>query len=63
MIGPASRIIARYLASLLVTAGYLLPEEARVLAMDPDVLMIIGMILGGGTEMAYGFARKKGWKL
>ena len=59
MIGPFSRIIARYLASAMVTYGLL--AEPDVIAMNPDVIMIIGLVLGGAVEMAYATAKKAGW--
>lgn len=63
MIGPASRILARYLAGGLVFIGFLLPEDAQIFATDPDIILIIGGVLTFVVEAAYGYAKKKGWNL
>lgn len=62
MLGPISRILARYLAASLVTIGLFLPEEANAIATDPDVILAIGGILAFIVEAAYSYAKKKGWK-
>lgn len=61
MIGPLSRIIARYAAAMLVTVGWLSPELGDSLAADPDVIMVIGLGLGLATEGFYALAKKLGW--
>ena len=62
MIGPLSRILARYLAGGLVFLGLLLPEEANTIATDPDIILVVGGVLAFLAETAYSFAKKKGWK-
>jgi len=60
MIGPLSRIIARYIAGALVTYGFFTaPEAAQI---NPDLVLIVGAILGGAVEMAYTYARRSGWR-
>lgn len=59
MIGPFSRIIARYIAGALVTYGFFTAPEAAQL--NPDIVFIVGMVLGGIVEMAYVFAKRVGW--
>lgn len=61
MIGPFSRIIARYLAGMLVSFGLLLPEDARVFGTDPDFILLVGGGLSFGVEVAYRVAKKRGW--
>jgi len=58
MIGPLSRIIARYIAGSLVTYGFLTaPEAAQI---NPDLVLIVGAILGGAVEFAYWLAKRWG---
>ena len=60
MIGPFARIIARYLAGALVTWGFFTAPEASQL--NPDIVLIVGAVLGAGVEMAYTLARRMGWR-
>ena len=59
MIGPLSRIIARYIAGALVTYGFFTAQDAAVI--NPDLEFIIGMVLGGIVELAYTYAKRVGW--
>ena len=61
MIGPLSRIAARWVAGGLVMSGLLLPADAQIIATDPDVIAIIGLAIGAITEFAYAQAKKRGW--
>ena len=61
MIGPLSRIIARWLSGGLVALGVFLPEDAQIFVSDPDVLLLIGGALGAFTEFMYAQAKKRGW--
>ncbi len=58
-----ARILARYLSGLLIGLGVVAPETA-VLAEDPQVQAFLAMLIGGvvglGTELAYGRARRDG---
>ncbi len=56
-----ARIIARYLAGALVAVGALAAGSEAKIAADPEVLMILGGILGAITEGFYALARKQGW--
>ena len=56
-----ARIAARYLAGGLVAAGAVAAGSEAQLATDPEVLMIVGGLLGAVTEGAYAAARKYGW--
>lgn len=60
MTGPISRIAARWLASALVTYGIVAPEYGA--ALDHDVALILGGVIGAATEGAYALARRKGWR-
>ena len=55
------RVIARYLSSALMTVGFLAPGLGAELARDPEVIGLIGLALGAGTETAWAMAVRKGW--
>ena len=55
------RIIARYLSGALVSYGVIPHEVGADLAVDPDVALVLGAIIGAATEGVYAFARKRGW--
>lgn len=59
MIGPLSRIVARWLASALVTYGLVAPDYSH--ALDGDLALVLGSALGLIVEGAYWIARKRGW--
>ena len=56
-----ARVFARYLSGALMTAGFLAPGLGAELARDPEVLGLIGLALGAGTETAWALAVRKGW--
>jgi hypothetical protein len=60
MIPVISRIIARYVSGGLMTIGVLSPDLASEFAMDPDVALVLGGIIGAATEAVYAWAKKKG---
>lgn len=53
MIGPISRIILRYLSAALVTYGLLSPDMGAQIAADPDLVALIGLIVGVAVEGGY----------
>lgn len=55
------RIVARYIAGALVAVGAVSAASEAQIANDPEMLMIIGGILGAVTETAYAMAVKNGW--
>ena len=59
MIAPLSRILARYIASALVTYGALAAPDAA--AVEPDIAMALGIVLAAVTEAAYVLAHRWGW--
>lgn len=61
MIGPLSRIAARWVAGGLVFTGLLLPADAQIIATDPDVIAVIGFAIGSIAEFGYALAKKRGW--
>lgn len=61
MVPVISRIIARYLSGGLMSIGLLSPDLAAQFAMDPDVALVLGAIIGAVTEGAYAFAKARGW--
>ena len=60
MIGPISRIFARWIASALVTYGVIAPEYGA--ALDADVATILGLAIGAATEASYMLAKRFGWR-
>lgn len=55
-----ARILARYLSSALVTAGFLAPDFAAQIGADPDIIMLVGAGLAAVAEWAYARAKKNG---
>lgn len=61
MIPVISRIVARYISGSLMTIGLLSPDMAQQFAVDPDVALVLGAIIGAATEGVYAFAKRRGW--
>jgi|AntRauTorcE11897_2_1112592.scaffolds.fasta_scaffold38223_2 hypothetical protein len=61
MIGPISRIILRYVSGAMVAYGLVPQDVGAEIAVDPDLLALLGLALGASTEIAYAFAVKRGW--
>lgn len=61
MAAVLSRIIARYLSGALVAYGVLPAEVGANMAVDPDVALVLGTIIGAATEGVYAFAKARGW--
>ena len=61
MIGPLSRIIARYLAGALVAYGFFAPGDAALI--EPDLALAVGAAAGAAVEAIYAIAKRKGWGL
>lgn len=59
MIGPISRIIARYISAALVTYGVMSPADAT--ALHPELVVIAGASLGAAVELFYAVAKRRGW--
>lgn len=53
---PIARILIRYVVGLIVGA-----DAADMLAGDPDVVTVAALALGAAVEVAYAFAKRKGW--
>jgi hypothetical protein len=60
------RIALRYLAAILVAHGWLVPEDARLIAGDPELAaaleIALGVLIGVCVETAYLIARRAGWR-
>lgn len=56
-----ARIAARYISGALMTIGFLPPDLAAEFAMDPDVALVLGGMIGAATEGVYAWAKSKGW--
>jgi len=61
MIGPISRIILRYLAAALVTYGIVPVNVGDQIAMDPDLIALLGLTLAASVELSYKLAKRRGW--
>jgi hypothetical protein len=71
---PLMRILARYLAGVLVGWGFLQADIASDLARDPDILGLLaigvdvlintlpGLIIATVTEWFYWLAKKLNWR-
>ncbi|MBI6628311.1 hypothetical protein [Pontibaca salina] len=62
MIGPLSRITLRWIASALVTYGLVTPDAGALIAVDPDLIALAGVIIGATVEGAYAIAKRNGWQ-
>lgn len=65
MTAPLIRILLRYTAGALVMYGIVSQGMGDTLASDPDVLMVmevvIGALMAAGVEGYYLLARRFGW--
>jgi len=59
MTGTIARIVARYIAGLMVSYGVM--AQSDVAAFMPDLVLLIGALLGLMTETFYAVAKRKGW--
>ena len=59
MTGTIARIMARYIAGLMVSYGVM--AQGDVAAFMPDLVLLIGALLGLMTETFYAVAKRKGW--
>jgi len=55
------RIVMRYLSGALVSYGVIPHDVGADLAMDPDVALVLGGVIGVATEAGYAFAKRRGW--
>jgi hypothetical protein len=60
LIPVLSRILLRYLAGGLVAFGIIAPEDATIIHTDPEIVLLVGMLLGAAVEGAYAFAKRHG---
>lgn len=58
-LAPIARIAARYVSGALISYGYVTPADAA--ALEPEIVLIAGSVLGLITEAIYAIAVKKGW--
>jgi hypothetical protein len=61
MIAPISRIILRYLAAALVTYGIVPVDVGAQIAMDQDLIAMLGLTLAALVELIYNLAKRRGW--
>ncbi|NPD13714.1 hypothetical protein HOY34_00675 [Xinfangfangia sp. D13-10-4-6] len=62
MIAVFARILARYIAGALVAVGVIDAGLGETLAIDPELALFLGAILGAGVEGTYALARRFGWQ-
>ena len=58
---PLARIVLRYIVGAAVMYGLIGAETGEYLAVDPDLTLVIGSIIGAAVEFAYAYAKKRGW--
>ena len=56
------RIALRYIAGYLVFKSIIPQELADAILSDPEVVAVIGVVIGFLVEGAYALARKFGWR-
>jgi hypothetical protein len=56
-----ARILLRYASGALVAYGVLPHEVGAELAVDPDLVLVVGFGIGALTEGFYALARRNGW--
>ena len=56
-----ARIVARYVSGALASYGLVSPEVGAELAMDPDVALVLGAIIGAVTEGIYAWVKQRGY--
>lgn len=56
MIAPVTRIVLRYGVGTIFGM-----EVGSLLAGDPDVILLVATGIGVATEIAYAYAKKRGW--
>ena len=61
MTAVITRIILRYLSGALVAYGIIAQEAGVELAVDPDLTLVIGGLVGAATEFLYAYAKRHGW--
>lgn len=53
-----ARIILRYLVGGAIAGS---AEIGRQLAADPDLVMLVAILIGGAVEGFYALAKRRGW--
>jgi len=51
----------RYLAAALVTYGLVPVDVGAQIAMDPDLIALLGLTLAAAVEGVYALAKRRGW--
>ena len=53
---PIARIVIRYIVGAVIGM-----DAGATLAGDPDVVTVVALGIGAAVEVAYAFAKRKGW--
>lgn len=56
--GPWARILLRYAIGAAFVGS---PEIGDRLAVDPDLVAIVSLVIGLAVEGVYAFAKRRGW--
>lgn len=56
--GPIARIILRYIVGAAFMGSSQIGDQ---LAADPDIVVLVSVLVGGAVEIAYALAVKYGW--
>ena len=58
---PSARSVLRYIVGAAVMYGLIGAETGEYLAVDPDLTLVLGSAIGAAVELAYAYAKRKGW--
>lgn len=53
---PFARIFLRYVVGALIGS-----DIGDILSADPDIVTYVALAIGAVVEIAYGFAKRRGW--
>lgn len=62
MTAVLARILARYISGALVAYGVIDVSLGREMALDPDLALMAGAVIGALAEAAYALALRFGWQ-
>ena len=54
------RIALRYGSAALIAFGIMSPEAADTVALDPDIALVLGLLIGAAVEGWYAWVRRHG---
>lgn len=57
---PIARIVLRYIIGALLAYGWISADAADMLAVDPDIAILIAGLLSAVVEGGYALAKRRG---